>query len=58
MTPDKTELMTITMIDAMINLMIGRHMATVWRYKFIPIKIYKQFIEIFWLVTCVDAIVI
>ena len=29
MTPDKTELMTITMIDAMINLMIGRHMATV-----------------------------
>ena len=58
MTPDKTELMTITMIDAMINHMIGRHMATVWRYKFIPIKIYKQFIEIFWLVTCMDAIVI
>ena len=58
MTPDKTELMTITMIDAMINLMIGRNMATVWRYKFIPIKIYKQFIEIFWLVTCMDAIVI
>ena len=29
MTPDKTELMTITMIDPMINHMIGRHMATV-----------------------------
>ena len=29
MTPEKTELMTITMIDTMINLMIGRHMAAV-----------------------------
>ena len=29
MTPDKTELMTITMIDAMIKHIIGRHKATV-----------------------------